>query len=174
VSGIVIDASITLSWCFPDEQTELSIKILESIESWRPGPRAGVLVRRGPQHLLVERRGGASRQSKHRHFSATFAPSTRPLITPHWRRFADWFKRSAAIIGSRHTMRCTSNSPLGWVRASHFGSTTKGGCALVGRGMLVKSGKSDRTIRAGRCRRTLTGRGCFEKLWRCSKGWSAP
>jgi predicted nucleic acid-binding protein len=31
VNGIVIDASVTLSWCFPDEQTSLSLKVLDRL-----------------------------------------------------------------------------------------------------------------------------------------------
>jgi len=31
VTGIVIDASVTLSWCFPDEQTPLSMNVLDRI-----------------------------------------------------------------------------------------------------------------------------------------------
>ena len=33
MSGIVIDASITLSWCFPDEQTALSTAVLDRIKA---------------------------------------------------------------------------------------------------------------------------------------------
>jgi predicted nucleic acid-binding protein len=29
--GIVVDASVTLSWCFPDEQTPLSLKVLDRL-----------------------------------------------------------------------------------------------------------------------------------------------
>ena len=32
MSAIVVDASITLSWCFPDEQTGLSIKVLDRLK----------------------------------------------------------------------------------------------------------------------------------------------
>jgi predicted nucleic acid-binding protein len=32
LSGIVIDASITLSWCFPDEQEALSIQVLDRLK----------------------------------------------------------------------------------------------------------------------------------------------
>jgi len=28
VNGIVVDASVTLSWCFPDEQTPMSLQVL--------------------------------------------------------------------------------------------------------------------------------------------------
>ena len=31
--GIVLDASITLSWCFPDEQTPLSLKVLDRLNA---------------------------------------------------------------------------------------------------------------------------------------------
>jgi predicted nucleic acid-binding protein len=36
LSGIVVDASIALSWCFPDEQTPLSIKILDMLKAGEP------------------------------------------------------------------------------------------------------------------------------------------
>jgi predicted nucleic acid-binding protein len=39
VTGIVIDASVTLSWCFPDEQTPLSLNVLD-------------LLKRGEQALV--------------------------------------------------------------------------------------------------------------------------
>ena len=31
--GIVVDASVTLSWCFPDEQTPLSLRVLDSLNA---------------------------------------------------------------------------------------------------------------------------------------------
>jgi len=33
VSGIVVDASVTLSWCFPDEQTPLSVQVLDRLKA---------------------------------------------------------------------------------------------------------------------------------------------
>jgi predicted nucleic acid-binding protein len=33
VNGIVVDASVTLSWCFPDEQTPLSLKVLDRLSA---------------------------------------------------------------------------------------------------------------------------------------------
>jgi len=33
MTGIVIDASVTLSWCFPDEQTPLSLNVLDQLKS---------------------------------------------------------------------------------------------------------------------------------------------
>jgi hypothetical protein len=33
VTGIVIDASLTLSWCFPDEQTAMSMHVLDRLRS---------------------------------------------------------------------------------------------------------------------------------------------
>jgi predicted nucleic acid-binding protein len=33
VSGIVVDASITLAWCFPDEQTKLSTLVLDRLKA---------------------------------------------------------------------------------------------------------------------------------------------
>jgi predicted nucleic acid-binding protein len=32
VTGIVIDASVTLSWCFPDEQTPMSLDVLDRLK----------------------------------------------------------------------------------------------------------------------------------------------
>jgi len=43
VNGIVIDASVTLSWCFPDEQTPLSLDVLDRLRSGA-GARAGFLA----------------------------------------------------------------------------------------------------------------------------------
>jgi predicted nucleic acid-binding protein len=31
--GIVVDASVTLSWCFPDEQTLLSLTVLDRLNA---------------------------------------------------------------------------------------------------------------------------------------------
>src|SRR5260370_1882163 len=31
--GIVVDASVTLSWCFPDEQTPLSLSVLDRLNA---------------------------------------------------------------------------------------------------------------------------------------------
>lgn len=33
MSGIVIDASVTLSWCFPDEQTQMSLDVLDRLNA---------------------------------------------------------------------------------------------------------------------------------------------
>ena len=33
MSGIVVDASVTLSWCFPDEQTPLSLSVLDRLNA---------------------------------------------------------------------------------------------------------------------------------------------
>ena len=33
MNGIVIDASVTLSWCFPDEQTPMSLDVLDRLSS---------------------------------------------------------------------------------------------------------------------------------------------
>lgn len=33
MTGIVIDASVTLSWCFPDEQTPMSSNVLDRLKS---------------------------------------------------------------------------------------------------------------------------------------------
>jgi predicted nucleic acid-binding protein len=33
VNGIVLDASVTLSWCFPEERTALSLKVLDRLNA---------------------------------------------------------------------------------------------------------------------------------------------
>ena len=33
MNGIVVDASVTLSWCFPDEQTPLSLQVLDRLKA---------------------------------------------------------------------------------------------------------------------------------------------
>jgi predicted nucleic acid-binding protein len=33
LTGIVVDASVTLSWCFPDEQTPVSIAVLDRLKA---------------------------------------------------------------------------------------------------------------------------------------------
>jgi len=33
LSGIVVDAAVTLSWCFPDEQMPLSISVLDRLKA---------------------------------------------------------------------------------------------------------------------------------------------
>jgi predicted nucleic acid-binding protein len=33
VNGMVLDASVTLSWCFPDEQTALSLNVLDRMKA---------------------------------------------------------------------------------------------------------------------------------------------
>jgi predicted nucleic acid-binding protein len=58
VNGIVVDASVTLSWCFPDEQTPMSLKVLDRLKS---GEQAAVpafwLVEVLNSLLLGERKG---------------------------------------------------------------------------------------------------------------------
>jgi predicted nucleic acid-binding protein len=58
VSGIVVDASITLSWCFADERTDLSVAVLDLLKA---GDRALVPAFWSvevPNSLLVgEKRG---------------------------------------------------------------------------------------------------------------------
>ena len=61
MTRIVVDASITLSWCFPDEQTPLSLKVLERL---RAGEQALVpsfwSVEVLNSLLVAERRGRIS------------------------------------------------------------------------------------------------------------------
>ena len=33
MTGIVIEASVTLSWCFPDEQTQMSMNVLDRLKA---------------------------------------------------------------------------------------------------------------------------------------------
>ena len=36
MSGVVVDASVALSWCFPDEQTPLSLRVLDRLNAGEP------------------------------------------------------------------------------------------------------------------------------------------
>ena len=33
MTGVVIDASVTLAWCFPDEQTPMSLNVLDRLKT---------------------------------------------------------------------------------------------------------------------------------------------
>ena len=54
MTGIVIDASVTLSWCFPDEQTPMSLNVLDRLKS---GERAlaPAFWSRGSEHVATRR-----------------------------------------------------------------------------------------------------------------------
>jgi predicted nucleic acid-binding protein len=63
VSGIVVDASVTLSWCFPDEQTPLSLSVLDRLNAGEPALVPAFWSAEVLNSLLVgERRGRISPQ----------------------------------------------------------------------------------------------------------------
>ena len=37
MSGIVVDASVSLAWCFPDEQAPLSLRVLDRLNAGEQG-----------------------------------------------------------------------------------------------------------------------------------------
>jgi hypothetical protein len=84
--GIVVDASVTLSWCFPDEQTPASISVLDRLKA---GDRALEVL----NTLLVGERRGRITAEQTRVFFDT------PSSTMHlWRRLAAQSRSSAATI----------------------------------------------------------------------------
>jgi len=111
VTGIVIDASVTLSWCFPDEQTPMSLKVLDLLKA---GERA--LVRSfWPLEilnilLLGERKRRITPQQT-KGFFELYERLTRGSITRHWNWSPGRFRSSAGIIASRLMMRSMSNWP---------------------------------------------------------------
>jgi hypothetical protein len=97
VTGIVIDASVTLSWCFPDEQTPMSLNVLDRLKA---GEQALVPAFWSVEVLnillLGERKGHHARtdQSVFRH-AARAQPEHGPCITGTSRRSgADHLPRS--------------------------------------------------------------------------------
>jgi hypothetical protein len=44
VSRFVLDASIILTWCFPDKESQKAVEISERIARRRTGFRAGILA----------------------------------------------------------------------------------------------------------------------------------
>lgn len=63
MNGIVVDASVTLSWCFPDEQTPLSLNLLDRLNAGEPAlvPAFWSVVVLNSL-LIGERRGRISRE----------------------------------------------------------------------------------------------------------------
>ncbi len=64
MTGIVIDASVTLSWCFPDEQTPMSLKVLDLLQGGRASSCSILLAARNSQHP-------AARRAQETHHTAT-------------------------------------------------------------------------------------------------------
>jgi predicted nucleic acid-binding protein len=61
VSGIVLDASITLSWCFPDEQTPIALNVLDRLNAGEQALVPGFWAVEVLNSLLVgEKRGRIS------------------------------------------------------------------------------------------------------------------
>ena len=58
MTGIVIDASVTLSWCFPDEQTPMSMNVLDRLKSGEQALVPAFWPLEILNTLLVGERGG--------------------------------------------------------------------------------------------------------------------
>jgi predicted nucleic acid-binding protein len=95
--GIVVDASVTLSWCFPDEQTPLSLRVLDRLNAGEEALVPAFWSVEVLNSLLVgEKRGRISAEQTRaflsdQHFS-------RPLIMHHWSRCLERFRCSVAIM----------------------------------------------------------------------------
>jgi predicted nucleic acid-binding protein len=69
LNRIVVDASVTLSWCFPDEQTDSSMGVLDRLQA---GEQALVPAFRAVEvlnTLLAGERRGESRRNRQAHSS---------------------------------------------------------------------------------------------------------
>lgn len=63
MNGIVIDASMTLSWCFPDEQTPLSLDVLDRLKAGEQALMPAFWSLEVLNSLLIgERRGRISQE----------------------------------------------------------------------------------------------------------------
>ena len=63
MNGIIVDASVTLSWCFPDEQTSVSLRVLDRLKAGESALVPAFWSLEVLNSLLVsERRGGISPQ----------------------------------------------------------------------------------------------------------------
>jgi predicted nucleic acid-binding protein len=74
LNGVVVDASVTLSWCFPDEQTESSMGVLDQLQSGgQPLVPAFWAVEVLNTLLVGERKGRITAQQ-----TATFLDASKP------------------------------------------------------------------------------------------------
>ena len=101
MSGLVVDASVALSWCFPDEQTPLSLRVLDRLNA---GESAVV-----PWFWSVEILNALLIGEKRGRISALCGPCARLSIPHHSIKYAGRFRSFAVLIGSLHTMHSISS-----------------------------------------------------------------
>lgn len=117
MNGIVVDASVTLSWCFPDEQSSLSLKVLDRLKA---GEQALVPTKGGPMRKLTK--------EQKRDIAAIRAKKDGEIDFSDAAPVLDW---SGAEIGKFHrpikkpvTMRLDSDI-IDWLKANGRGYQTK-------------------------------------------------
>jgi hypothetical protein len=84
--GIVVDAYITLSWCFPDEQAPLSLRVLDRLNAGEEALVPAFWSVEVLNSLLVGEKRDGFRRNKRGLFSAIWRFFSQPLITHHWNK----------------------------------------------------------------------------------------
>ena len=125
MSWIVVDASVTLFWCFPDEQTPAAMGVLDLPKAGDQALVPAFWCSEVLNSLLLGERKGVSRPTKHGLSSRIFAPcDPRSTMLP-WSGCSKTFRRFAANMAWLPTMRFTWSLPCGrgvplrrWTRIS--------------------------------------------------------
>jgi hypothetical protein len=98
VNGIVVDASVTLSWCFPDEQTPLSLRVLDRLNTGEQALAPAFWPLEVLNSLLIGERRGGSLRNRRTPFSGTFVRYEQPSTMRHWSGYAGRSRQSAATM----------------------------------------------------------------------------
>jgi hypothetical protein len=113
LNRIVVDASVTLSWCFPDEQTDSSMGVLDRLKSGEQALVPAFWAVEVLNTLLVGERRGRIKAEQ----TALFLDALRILnplsTTQRWSRSPGRFRSFAETMVWLHTTLFTSNSPSG-------------------------------------------------------------
>jgi hypothetical protein len=83
VNEIVVDASITLSWCFPDEQTPLSLAVLDRLKAGDSAIVPAFWSVEVLNSLLGERGGDGFPRNRRSPFYEAFGRCARRSIMRH-------------------------------------------------------------------------------------------
>ena len=125
MSWIVLDASVTLSWCFPDEQTPAAMGVLDLLKAGDQALVPAFWCSEVLNSLLVGERKGRISADQTRAFLKIFAPcAPRSTMLP-WSGCSKTFRRFAANMAWLPTMRFMWSLPCGrgvplrrWIRIS--------------------------------------------------------
>jgi hypothetical protein len=111
VNEIVVDASITLSWCFPDEQTPLSLAVLDRLKAGDSAIAPAFWSVEVLNSLLVGERRGRISPEQTQAFLRTIQALRPTLDHASLDQVFGPVQRSAGIIVSLPMMPFTSISP---------------------------------------------------------------